>query len=67
MHARRASLRPIIRIIIRHDIFKRADVGVGELGEVRLDVVVEVYFDDREFGFVGEAAGGAVVPEYRST
>lgn len=64
MHARRTSLCPFIRIIIRHDVFKRADVRVGELSEVRLDVVVEVYFDDGEFGFVGEAAGGAVVPVY---
>lgn len=66
MHARRTSLRPFIRIIICYYVFERADVGVRELGEVCFDVVVEVDFDDCEFGFVGEAAGGAVVPVLRS-
>lgn len=52
----------VVGVVVRDHVFQGADTGVLEARQVRLDVVVEVCFDDCVFGFVGVAAGGAVVP-----
>lgn len=62
MDAGQAAFGARVGVVVGDDVVEGADGGVVEVGEVAGDVVVEVYFDVGVFGFVGEAAGGAVVP-----
>lgn len=57
-----AALGTVVGVVVRDYVFQGADGRVFERGEVGADVVVEICFDDCVFGFVGVAAGGAVVP-----
>lgn len=52
----------VVCVVEVDEILKRLMRGVCELREIGTDVVVEVYFDDGIFGFVGAAALGAQVP-----
>lgn len=49
-------------VVVVDKILQRAHLGVVELGQVGLDVVVEVNLDIGILGLVGEAAGSTVVP-----
>lgn len=49
-------------VVVVNEILQRAHLGVVELGQVGLDVVVEVNLDIGVLGLVGEATGGTVVP-----
>lgn len=49
-------------VVVVNKILQRAHVGVVELGQVGLDVVVEVNLDVGVLGLVGEATGGTIVP-----
>jgi len=37
-----AALAAVVGVVVGDDVFEALDVGVGQLGEVGLDVVVEV-------------------------
>lgn len=56
------TLRASELVVVVNKILQRAHVGVVELGQVGLDVVVEVNLDVGILGLVGEATGGTIVP-----
>ena len=57
-----AALGAVVVVVELDNVLERTDVGVLELGEVGLDVVVEIDLDDCVLGLVGVAAVGAPVP-----
>lgn len=57
-----SALAAVVVVVELDDVLEGANFGVGELGEVCFDVVVEVDFDVRVLRLVGEPAGGAPVP-----
>ncbi len=57
-----SAFAAVVGVVVGDDVLEGADGGVLQLGEVGLDVIVEVDFYDGVFGLVGVAAGGAVVP-----
>ena len=57
-----STFRAVIIEVVIHEVLDGLDVGVAQLREVLVDVVVEVDFDICVLGLVGRAACGAVVP-----
>lgn len=57
-----AALGAVIVKVVLDDVVDGADVGVCQLREILVDVVVEVDLDVCVLGLVGEATRGAVVP-----
>jgi hypothetical protein len=59
----RISTLSAVKLLVElDDILQALDVGVADLGQIRLDVVVKVDLDVGVLGLVGEASDGAVVP-----
>lgn len=57
-----AALCAVVVLVELYNILQRLDVGVVELGQIGIDVVVEVDLDIGVLGLVRETAGGAPVP-----
>lgn len=59
----RISTLSAVKLLVELDnILQALDVGVADLGQIRLDVVVKVNLDVGVLGLVGETSDGAVVP-----
>lgn len=52
----------VIGVVELDYILERADLCISQLGQVTLDIVVEVDFDDSVLGLVGESTVRAPVP-----
>ena len=57
MNAGSAAFAADVVDVVLYNIFQRLDVGVGDLGKVSGDVVVEVDLDVAVLRLVGIAAG----------